>query len=164
MIYKFIRSNFFFSLAWTCNDPLLWVSPVLFPHFWDIILLFPFHQCISWKGTMVDEFVWKAGKHYTWMICDQNLFAHARLSVQLQVPRYLPHWDVVLSSSQTEVSGSLPSVPPIHSTRWRKPPRYHDAESCSFLFVNLIAFFFKCNCLSKTLSCSSLRLSPYHIL
>lgn len=85
---------------WTCNDPILWVSPVLLPHFWDIILFFPFHQRISWKRTMVDEFVLKAGKHYTWMICNQNLFAHARLSVQLQVPRNPPHWNIVLFSPQ----------------------------------------------------------------
>lgn len=61
-----------------------------------------------------------------------------------------------------ELSESLPSVPPIHSSHWRKPLGFQDAKNCSFLFVIHIAFFFKCNCLSKTHSCFSLHLSPYH--
>lgn len=126
------------------------------------ILFLPFHQRIPWKRTMVDEMVLKAGKHYPWMISNQNLFAHVGLSVQLQVPRNLPHWNSVLSSSQIRAFRIITQCPSNSQFTLEKTSRIPGCQKLLFSFCYPYCIFFKCNCLSKTHSCFSLHLSPYH--
>lgn len=106
------------------------------------ILFLPFHQRIPWKRTMVDEIVLKAGKHYPWMISNQNLFAHVGLSVQLQVPRNLPHWDTVLSSSQIGAFRIITQCPSNSQFTLEKTSRIPWCQKLLFSFCYPYCIFF----------------------